>query len=155
MKHVRRRVMACAALTLSGAAVIATWPQPANADAPVQTGWWNTVSGGGSAAPSPTTPPGGLRVATAPGQTLAYSAVAYALPADATATLELKVAGSPQGTPVIEACPTKDASWKAGDNQSSDGAPAYDCTLRSYVGSLSADNTTLTFLVDSSAETIP
>src|SRR4051794_18953460 len=135
-----RRMSAAGLLTVAGALVLATWPSPASADAPVRTAWWNTASGGGQSAPAPTAADGGLHIAVAPGQILAFGAVLYALPADATATLELKV--SAEGTPVLQACPTKNASWKEGGNQPSDAAPAYDCSARSYTGSVSADGAT-------------
>ena len=131
-----------------------TWSGSAAADAPVQTGWWNTASGGGQAAPAPTTPDGGLHVAVAPGQVLAFGAVLYTLPKDATATLELTIT-SAQGTPALQACPTKDIGWKPGGDQAADAAPEYDCSVRSYTASLSADGKTATFLVDSSASVLP
>src|SRR4051812_13309223 len=84
---------------------------------------------------------------------LAYGAVLYALPQDATATLELKISG--QGTPVLVACPTKDLSWKDGGDQPASDAPAYDCSLHSYNGNVSSDGATVTFLVDGSSETTP
>src|SRR3954447_7180466 len=149
----RRRIAAAALLTATGAFAVATWPTVAQADAPVRTAWWNTASGGGQSAPAPTTAEGGMHIAVVPGQVLAFGAVLYALPADATATLELKISG--QGTPVLRACPTKDTSWKAGGDQAADAAPAYDCSLRSYTGSVSADGATVTFLLDGSAETTP
>ena len=148
-----RKVVSAGLLTSAGALVIATWPTAAQADPAVRTGWWNTVSGGGQAAPSPTTPDGGLHIAVAPGQMLAYGAVLYDLAQDATATLELKVSG--QGTPVLAACPTKDSSWKEGGDQDASSAPAYDCSLHSYTGSVSSDGATVTFLLDGSAETTP
>ena len=135
------------------------------ADAPMQTAWWQAASAGGQAAPDPATPEGGLHVSVASGQVLAYGAVLYSVPEGSTATMEFKVANitatpvvnptSPSTTPAadIVACPTKNA-WKAGDAQSMDTAPGYDCT-HSVPGNLSADQTTLTFLVDSSVETVP
>jgi hypothetical protein len=138
----------------------------AMADGPVQTGWWNATSGGDAAAPAPTTPEGGLHVAVAPDQVLAYSAVLYTFPDDATGTLELQVAGS-AATPVVNpnspstnpamsvrACPTTDP-WDAGDDQPMDDAPAYDCSLRSFEGNLSADAKTVTFLVDDGGQVTP
>src|SRR3954452_3804603 len=104
------RIPVAGLLTTAGPLVIATWPSAASADPAVRTGWWNTMSGGGQSAPEPTTPAGGLHVAVAPGEMLAFGAVLYDLPQDATATLELKLSG--QGTPVLVACPTKDSSWK-------------------------------------------
>lgn len=148
-----RRVAGAAMLTSAIALVIATWPSPASADAPVRTAWWNTVSGGGQSAPDPTTPDGGLHVAVAPGQVLAFGAVLYSLAPDATATLELKLSG--QGTPVLRACPTKGTSWKEGGDQPADAAPAFDCSLHSYTGSISSDGTTATFLLDGGADVTP
>jgi hypothetical protein len=148
-----RRVAGAAMLTGATALVIATWPSPASADPAVRTAWWNTVSGGGQSAPEPTAPDGGLHVAVAPGQILAFGAVLYDLAPDATATLELKVSG--QGAPVLRACPTKDTSWKEGGDQSADAAPAFDCSLHSYTGSISSDGTTATFLLDGGADVTP
>jgi len=148
-----RRFVSALMLTGAGALVFATWPTAANADPAVQVGWWNTASGGGQSAPDPTAPAGGMHIAVAPGEILAYGAVLYNLAPDATATLELKL--SAQGTPVLQACPTKDVSWKPGDDQSADTAPAYDCSLHSYTGSISSDGATATFLVDGSADAAP
>ena len=148
-----RRVAGAGLLTAASALFLATWPTAAQADSPVRTGWWNTVSGGGQSAPQPTTADGGLHIAVAPGQILAYGAVLYDMPQDATATLELKLSG--QGTPVLVACPTKDSSWKEGGNQPASDAPAYDCSLHSYTGSVSADGATVTFLLDGGAESTP
>jgi hypothetical protein len=138
----------------------------AAADAPVQTAWWNAFSGGGQAAPVPTTPEGGLHVSVAPDQVLAYSAVLYLLPEGASGTLELDVAGS-ASTPVVNpnspstdpaisvvACPTTE-TWKAGDDQPMDAAPEYDCSTRQFVGNLSADAKTVTFLVDDGGQLTP
>jgi hypothetical protein len=138
------RVGVVAAFVVTAGFTAATWPGAAVADAPIQTGWWNAMSGGGEAAPAPTTPEGGLRVAVSPGEVLAYGAVQYLFPAGSGGTLELKVA-SATGFPAINpnapstdpkypvmACPTKDA-WEAGDNQDIESAPAYDCSKRSFV----------------------
>jgi hypothetical protein len=148
-----RRIASAGLLTTAGALVIATWPSAASADPAVRTGWWNTMSGGGQSAPAPTAPDGGLHIAVTPGQMLAFGAVLYDLPPDATATLELKLSG--QGTPVLVACPTKDSSWKSGGDQPSSDAPAYDCATHSFTGSVSSDGATVTFLLDGSAETTP
>jgi hypothetical protein len=130
---------------------------PASADAPVKVGWWNLASGGGQAAPAPDTNAGGIRVAVATNQWLSFGAVQYSLPRDGSATLELKITqiSGNSNAPVfnqILACPTKDNNWKAGDDQDAAGAPAFDCDVRHFVGHLSADQTTMTFLVDGSAD---
>lgn len=148
----------------SGFAAI-TVSTSAEADSPVQTAWYNAASGGGQAAPDPVTPAGGLHVSVASGQILAFAAVQYALAADSGATLEFKVSQL-AATPVINpTSPTTDpavtvvgcpitGTWQSGDDQPMDNAPKYDCS-RSVPGNLSADQTTLTFLVDSSLETVP
>ena len=130
---------------------------PASADAPVKVGWWNFASGGGSAAPAPDTNPGGLRVAVSTSQWLAIGAVEYSLPTDGSATLELAVTHITTGSGApslndIQACPTKDDSWKAGDNQDAAGAPSWDCSVHHFAGQLSSDQSTMTFQVDGSAD---
>jgi len=153
------------ALGASGFAAVTVASSSAVADAPMQTAWWNGMSGGGQAAPDPATPAGGLHVAVGSGQVLAFGAVLYSLPEGSTATLELKVSNltatpvvnptAPSTTPAVNvvACPTT-GTWKAGDNQPMDTAPDYDCT-RYMQGNLSADQSTITFLLDASAESIP
>jgi hypothetical protein len=159
-----RRVTAAGFFLAAAGLGAAGWPTAANADAPVQTGWWNNAPGG--AAPAPNAPSGGLHVAVAPGQVLAFGAVLYNMPDGATGTLELKIASSQAGPALnpnapstspsipVQACPTTSA-WKPGDNQPGTAAPTYDCTTHAYVGNPSADGKTLTFLVDSSADTTP
>ena len=156
-----------AAAVLLGATgfAAATWPVSASADAPVQTAWYNAMSGGGQAAPEPSTPAGGLHVSVASGQIAAWGAVQYLLAAGSTATLEYKVSNltatpvvnpnSPSTDPAanIIACPIT-GTWKAGDDQPMAVAPKYDCT-HSIFGNLSADQTTLTFFADSSLESVP
>ena len=130
---------------------------PASADTPVKVGWWNFAAGGGQAAPSPDVNAGGLRVGVSSSQTLAIGAVEYSLPRDGSATLELKITSitSNSNAPTVNAifaCPTKDDSWKAGDNQDAATAPAYDCDRAHSVGRLSADQSTMTFQVNGSAD---
>jgi len=130
---------------------------PASADEPVKVAWWNFAAAGGQAAPAPDTNAGGLRVAVSSQQTLAFGAVQYNLPKDGSATLELAITAisSNANAPVLNqilACPTKDASWKAGDDQDASTAPAFDCDSRHFVGHLSADQSTMTFQVDGSAD---
>jgi hypothetical protein len=160
-----QRLGAAAVLLGAGGFAGAIWPVSASADAPIQTAWYNAVSGGGQAAPNPTTPAGGLHVAVTSNQIVAFSAVMYSLAAGSTATLEFKVSNlaatpvvnptAPSTNPAVNivGCPIT-GIWKSGDDQAIAGAPKYDCT-HSIPGSLSADQTTLTFLVDSSQETIP
>jgi len=130
---------------------------PASADEPVKVAWWNFAAAGGTAAPAPDTNAGGLRVAVSSQQTLAFGAVQYNLPKDGSATLELKVtaittnANAPTLNAIL-ACPTNDDSWKAGDDQDAATAPAFNCDRFHFVGRLSADQSTMTFQVDGSAD---
>lgn len=161
-----RRLVTATLLVGSASVAVATWPTAASAEAPTQTAWWNFASAGGQSAPDPATPAGGLHISVASGQVTAFGAVLYSLPEGDTATIELSVANL-TATPVVNAtspttapqadvmaCPTKDTSWNAGDAQDWSTRPEYDCT-RGFLGSLSADNKTLTFLADSSIETVP
>lgn len=130
---------------------------PASADSPVKVGWWNFASGGGQAAPAPDTSAGGLRVGVSSSQMLAFGAVEYSLPRDGSATLELPITAitSNSNAPVVNqvyACPTKDDSWKAGDDQDASTAPAYNCDATHFVGRLSSNQATMTFQVDGSAD---
>lgn len=160
-----QRLGAAAVLLGAGGLAATMWPVSASADAPVQTAWFNALSGGGQAAPNPTTPAGGLHVAVTSNQIVAFSAVMYTLAEGSTATIEFKVSNL-TATPVVNptapstnpaanivACPIS-GTWQTGDDQSMDKAPKFDCT-HAIPGSLSADQTTLTFLVDSNLETIP
>lgn len=122
----------------------------AAADAPTKAGWWNAATANGVALPQPTTSAGDLHVGQGPTSPTAYAAVAYDLTGQAVsaATLELKVvANSAVGTIDVTACPTKDAAWKAGDDQSYDTAPAYACA-RGIQGVVSTDGTSVSFLLD-------
>src|SRR4051812_20254670 len=107
ISRTRRTISALMVLGASGFAA-ATWPTAASADPPVQTAWFNAMSGGGQAAPDPATPEGGLPVAFSSGQVLALSAVLYSPPAGATGTLEFKVSNL-TATPVVNpTAPTTD-----------------------------------------------
>jgi len=119
------------------------------ADAPTKTGWWNEASANGVALPQPTTGADNLHVQEGPSGPTAYAAVAYPLlGAVPSATLQLKVApNSALGTPDVLACPTKDATWKAGGNQPYAARPQYDCAT-GVPGIRAADGTTITFLLD-------
>ena len=130
---------------------------PASADAPVKVAWWNFAAGGGQAAPAPDTADGGLRVGVSSQQPLAFGAVQYNLPKDGSATLELAITAitSNANAPTLNAivaCPTKDNNWKAGGDQDAAGAPGFDCDSFHFVGHLSADQSTMTFQVDGSAD---
>jgi hypothetical protein len=157
----RRRWIARLAIAATSASIglVATGAvlSPASADAPVKVAWWNFAAAGGQAAPAPDTNDGGMRVGASSQQTLAIGAVQYNLPKDGSATLELAITAisSNANAPVLNAivaCPTKDASWKPGGDQDGGTAPGWDCEARQFVGHLSADQSTMTFQVDGSAD---
>ena len=129
-----------------GAAVGGT----AYADAPAKTGWWNAASANGVSLPMPTTSADDLHVGQGANGPTAYAAVGYPLVGQgvSSATLQLKVAAnSAVGTIDVIACPTKDATWKAGGNQPYDARPAYSCA-KGIQGVVAADGTSVTFLLD-------
>lgn len=140
-----------AAILLVGTGAVLS---PASADAPVKVGWWNFASGGGQAVPAPDVNTGGIRIGVVSQQPVAFGAVQYALPKDGSATIELAVTKNTdtQGLNKVMMCPTKDNSWKPGDDQDASGAPSFDCDVHHFVGRLSADGKTMTFLVDGSAD---
>jgi hypothetical protein len=122
----------------------------AYADAPTKAGWWNAATANGVALPQPTTASGDLHVAAGPTGPAAYAAVGYELAGQAVTggLLTLKVvANTAVGTVAVKACPTKDDSWKGGDDQPIDSAPAYDCSKGSN-GVANADGTSITFILD-------
>lgn len=145
-RWVRRTALAGAAAS-AGMLVAATVAAPASADAPSQVGWWSDH-------PDPSTPAGGIHVEVVPQHLAAYGAVLFMMPTTATATLTLKLAGT-GGSGSLQACPTKDSSWKAGDAQSMSDAPGFDCTVHALQGMASSDGKSLTFLVDGSIESTP
>ncbi len=119
------------------------------ADAPVKTGWWNAATANGAVLPQPTTGADDLHVAQGPTGPGAIAAVAYDLTGQEVtgATLTLKVvANSAVGTTDVLACPTQDASWKAGGNQPLTAAPKYDCAT-GLPGIRATDGTSVTFLL--------
>lgn len=174
----RRMTMALAstgiALTSFGALA-----SQASAEGPQRVGWWNTASTSGvptvqPSAPSPSTPAGGIRVASGPTSStaptgllpaqvpppqsaviLAYGAVLYSAAEGSSGTLKLVIAGTPQGTPQVVACPTSNTTWPSGDDQPSSSEPAYDCTSQHYPGTVSSDGLTITFKVRALFEHTP
>jgi hypothetical protein len=159
------------AATVGGLGLVATGTafSPAAADPPTKVGWWTV--GGGQANPTPDVNAGGMRVAVGPqAGILSYGAVEYSIPSDTTGTLELAVTQSTPTPPTppppanvvspsplgnLEACPTTDDSWKAGDNQAIANGPKYDCSTYHFSGALSADGKTMTFLIDGAADQTP
>jgi hypothetical protein len=170
-----RRISIALGCLGAGLLAVGALTPTAYAQAPQRVGWWNAASSSGgpagaAAAPAPTTPAGGLRVASGPttpagpllpsqvppnSQIAAYGAVLYALPEGSSAALKLTIAGSPQGTPQVVACPTTATSWPAGDDQPASSEPAYDCASQHFAGTLSADAKTISFQVKAQFETTP
>jgi hypothetical protein len=165
-RWVLRAALAATASTIGLVATGTLW-SPASADPPMKVGWW--TQGGGQGTPTPDVNQGGMRVAVGPqAGIVSYGAVEYSIPSDATGTLELAITQStptppappaggvtpgPLGT--VEACPTKDDSWKAGDDQALSAAPAYDCSTYHFAAAISSDGKTATFLLDGSADQTP
>lgn len=148
------------AATALGLAVMTALVLPAAAASaeitpePERTAWFNAASGGGLAAPQPTTSEDDLRIARA-AQPQAFSALLFS-GSGVRASLDLTIRdGSAQGTPDVVACPTVDTAWEGGGNQPMDVAPDYDCDASQAVGLVSEDGTTLTFGLDSAFQVEP
>src|SRR3954470_14449988 len=151
MRTLRRGcIVAAGAVALTSA--LGGW---ALADAPSRTGWWNAATAGGVALPQPTTGADDLHVSQGASGPAALAAVAYDLLGTLSdATLVLKVApSSAVGTVAVAACPTTDATWKAGGDQPIDAAPKYDCA-HGVPGVTAADGTTVTFLLDAGQQAV-
>ena len=119
-----------------------------------RTAWFNAASGGGLAAPQPTTSEDDLRVVRAL-DTQAFSTLLY-VGEGVRASLDLTVRdGSAQGTPDVVACPTVGTDWEAGGNQPMDAAPTYDCERSTAFGLLSEDGATLSFGLDAAFQVEP
>lgn len=149
--RVRRFVMVAPVVGL----LVMAFAPPASAMPPSKAGWWNVAALGGAALPMPTTAAGDLHVGQSPGGPTAYAAVSYdlaGLPVS-SATLELKVtSGKTVGTPALQACLTKDDSWKAAEDGAITDAPAYDCSKNAVFGVVSATGDTVTFLLDAAQQ---
>jgi hypothetical protein len=153
MKASRQWAVAVAGVLGLAPLLLLSCADPAWADAPSKSGWWNAMSAGGAALPVPTTGADDLHISQGPNGPTAYAALAYDIFGQtvSAATLELKVvANSAVGTIDLMACPTKDASWKAGGDQSMDAAPQYDCA-KGVVGAPSGDLATVSFFLDAPA----
>ena len=145
-----RRIRRCAAAGAGALGLVGALSGLALADAPTKTGWWNASTAGGVALPMPTTGADDLHVSQGPSGPAAYGAVAYPLLGGTVtgATLQLAVVpNTAVGTVDVAACPTKDASWPAGGNQSYDARPQYDCA-KGVPGIRAADGASVSFLLD-------
>lgn len=163
----RRRIAVTMAAVGAGLTAFGAMSITAHAAPPLRVAWWNTATANGAAAPSPTTPAGGMRVAAGSGnaqtqvpgtvpnpQVVAYGALLLELPEGATATLVLKLAQAAQGTPLVVACPTHDLAWTAGDDQPAPG-PAYNCDGQHYPGTVDATGTSIAFKLTAQFESTP
>ena len=163
----RRRTAGTMAIVGAGLMALGALSTTADAAPALRVGWWNTATANGAAAPSPTTPTGGIRVAAGSGtaqtqvpgtvpnpQVVAYGALLYMLPEGSTATLVLKLAQAAQGTALVVACPTHDLAWTAGDDQPAPG-PAYNCESQHYPGTVSTDGLSITFKLTAQFESTP
>ena len=119
-----------------------------------RTAWFNVASGGGLAAPQPTTSEDDLRIVRG-ADTQALATLLYR--GDGVrASLEVTIReGSAQGTPDVIACPAVGTDWEAGGNQPMDDAPEVDCALSTSFGLLSDDGTRLSFGLDGAFEVAP
>src|SRR5258708_10662342 len=101
----RRRTAGTMAIVGAGLMALGALSTTADAAPALRVGWWNTATANGAAAPSPTTPTGGIRVAAGAGtaQTqvpgtvpnppvVASGALLYMLPEGSTPTLLLNLA---------------------------------------------------------------
>ena len=161
----RRRLALAFGLAGTALVLLALNPSGAYAEAPVRVAWWNNAASNGMAAPSPTTPAGGLHVAAGPGaatpvggvgahqeEVQAFGAVLYQADEGSTATLTLKIApNGSQGTPQLVACPTQNADWTIGDDQPGPG-PNYDCSSAHFAGTVDPGGTTVVFHVSADFE---
>lgn len=139
----RRALGLVGAVAVAVAAPVAAQEQPAVE----RTAWYSAASGGGLAAPQPTTEGSDLRVSRAL-DTTAFATLLYR--ADGVrASLDLSVRDlRAVGTPDLVACPTVGAGWAAGGNQPLDAAPEVDCGASTAFGVLSEDGTTVSFALD-------
>src|SRR5258708_12889876 len=108
----RRRTAGTMAIVGAGLMALGALSTTADAAPALRVGWWNTATANGAAAPSPTTPTGGIHVAAGSGtaQTqvpgtvpnppgVAYGALLYVLPAGPPPTPAPNLPHPPPSTP--------------------------------------------------------
>lgn len=154
MTATRRAVLPVAAALGAVVALPAAPAAAESAPAVERTAWFNAASGGGLAAPQPTTTEGDLRIVRAV-ETQAFTTLLYR-GKGVRASLDVSVReGSASGTPDVVACPTAGADWAEGGNQPMDAAPEVDCSLSLAYAVVSEDGLTLSFGLDSAFEVAP
>jgi hypothetical protein len=146
----KRRLLFLATAAIFGCASAWLWISPAKAAAPVKDGWWTvTNSGLGFAPPAPPqVPSGGLYIQNGFTGPTAISAITFQVnPGDAVGSISLKIAGNPVITSPPVACKITAAgqNYQPAQGGSWNDQPAYDCTKVQVTGTVSSDNTTVTF----------
>ena len=155
-KHAKPRSMhrwrsaARAGAALAGLCVFgagwAAFAPAASAVSAIQTGYWSSLPA------TPQVPSGGFEVGSNPSGAHAVAAIRFTLaPDEAVQTVTLKIAqAQPQDQVAIKACPVaaRSASWvppSGGGPGALADAPAYDCSGGVVTGTLSSDDTTMSF----------
>jgi hypothetical protein len=122
---------------------------PAGAASPVKYGWWTVTNTGlGFGAPAPQVPANGLYIQNGFTGPTAISALTFQVePGSAVGAITLKISGTPVVTSPPVACPITAAgrNYKAEQAGAWSDAPAYDCNKAKVTGTVSSDNTTVTF----------
>ena len=144
----RRLALSAAAAVLAGASLW-LWTAPAKAAAPSKDGWWTvTNSGLGFTPPAPQVPSGGLYIENGFTGPTAISALTFEVqPGSAVGTITLKISGNPVITSPPVACPITAAgqNYQPAQGGAWSDRPAYDCTKSQVTGTVSSDQTTVTF----------
>lgn len=142
----RRRLQAIAA-AVAVVAMMMLGP-PAHAEAPSAVGWWwagrPTETTPVIISPVPPVPESGLYVAGGANQSIGISALRFESQPEATsATVTLTIAHT-TGIPAITACLAAE-DWEPTENGAWDQRPEPDCESTSITGTLSADESKVSF----------
>lgn len=125
------------------------WGTSASATAPTKDGWWNETNVGlGFSATPPQVPSGGLYVQNGFSGPAAISALTFDVPTGAAVgPLTLHVAGKAVITSPPIACPltTAGRNYTPAQGGAWSDRPAYDCSHAKVSGTVSADQTSVTF----------
>ncbi len=146
----RRRLVLGGVAALLGCASLWLWTTPAKAAAPSKDGWWTVTNSGLGFAPPPPpqVPSGGLYIENGFTGPTAISALTFQVdPGSAVGSITLKVAGNPIITSPPVACPITPAgqNYQPVQGGAWSDSPAYDCSKSQVTGTVSPDNTTVTF----------
>lgn len=151
----RRAIVVAAACALPASWLLPATVAHASQEPPVErTAWYSAASGGGLAAPQPTTEEDDLRVARVV-ETSDFSVLLFR-GEGVRGSLEVVLReGSVSGTPDLVACPTVGADWEPGGNQPLDAAPEVDCAASTGFGVPAEDGLSMEFGIDSAFEVEP